>query len=54
MIRFHFASDEQFGYEEWYIDDIQLITDITVDVGQDETPSNRFIYTANQRLVLIR
>ncbi len=27
MIRFHFASDEQYGFEGWYIDDISVTTD---------------------------
>ena len=31
MIRFHFASDEQYGFDGWYIDDISITTDITTD-----------------------
>jgi hypothetical protein len=38
LLRFHFASDEQYGYEGWYIDDICVSTDITTDTGTDGTP----------------
>jgi hypothetical protein len=34
MIRFHFASDEQYGFEGWYIDDISVSTDIVTDSGE--------------------
>ncbi len=27
LLRFHFASDEQYGFEGWYIDDIELTTE---------------------------
>jgi hypothetical protein len=37
MIRFHFASDEQYGFEGWYIDDIQITTDISTGVEDDDT-----------------
>jgi len=30
-LRFHFASDEQFGFGGWYIDDISVTTEITTD-----------------------
>jgi hypothetical protein len=39
LIRFHFASDEQHGFEGWYIDDIHVTTDTPTDAGSDGTPS---------------
>jgi hypothetical protein len=36
MIRFHFASDEQYGFEGWYIDDITISTELTTDSGEPE------------------
>jgi hypothetical protein len=33
LIRFHFASDEQYGYEGWYIDDIAVTTDVPTGTG---------------------
>jgi hypothetical protein len=33
MLRFHFASDEQYGFEGWYIDDISVSTDIVTESG---------------------
>jgi len=38
LIRFHFASDEQYGFEGWYIDDIHVSTDVPTDAGSDGTP----------------
>jgi hypothetical protein len=37
MIRFHFASDEQYGFEGWLIDDISVTTDLTTG---DEDPGS--------------
>jgi hypothetical protein len=41
LLRFHFASDEQYGFEGWYIDDVSVTTDIPTDVGGDDTPPAR-------------
>jgi hypothetical protein len=38
LIRFHFASDEQHGFEGWYIDDIAVTTDIPTDAGDPGVP----------------
>lgn len=35
-IRFHFSSDEQYGYEGWYIDDVVLTTEHIT--GIDDNP----------------
>lgn len=37
MIRFHFASNEQYGFEGWYIDDISITTDRVT--GTEDPPS---------------
>jgi len=37
MLRFRFASNEQYGYEGWLIDDIEVSTEYTTDV-EDKTP----------------
>jgi hypothetical protein len=42
LIRFHFASDEQYGFEGWYIDDIEIQTEQTTDVD-DDTPRPHFV-----------
>jgi hypothetical protein len=39
LLRFHFASDEQYGVEGWYIDDIRVTTDVSTDADGHETPS---------------
>ena len=39
LIRFHFASDEQYGFEGWYIDDIHVTTNVPTDAG---TPRARY------------
>lgn len=36
QLRFHFTSDEQFGFEGWYIDDIHVSTD--VPTGDPDIP----------------
>ncbi|MFA4947136.1 MAG: C25 family cysteine peptidase [Candidatus Krumholzibacteriia bacterium] len=41
LIRFHFASDEQYGFEGWYIDDVGVTTDIPTDADGYETPRAR-------------
>jgi hypothetical protein len=41
LIRFHFASDEQYGFEGWYIDDVSVTTDIPTDADGYETPKAR-------------
>ncbi len=41
LIRFHFASDEQYGFEGWYIDDVIVTTDIATDAGENGTPPSR-------------
>lgn len=38
LLRFHFASDEQYGFEGWYIDDIRIATERTTDAGEDTPP----------------
>jgi hypothetical protein len=38
LIRFHFASDEQYGYEGWYVDDIHVTTDVPTDAGTPRAP----------------
>jgi len=38
LLRFHFASDEQYGYEGWYIDDVNVVTQVPTDAGQNGTP----------------
>jgi hypothetical protein len=38
LIRFHFASDEQYGFEGWYIDDIHVATQVPTDVPPGGTP----------------
>jgi hypothetical protein len=38
LIRFHFASDEQYGYEGWYIDDIHVSTEVPTDVPGGAAP----------------
>ncbi|MDD4857624.1 MAG: FlgD immunoglobulin-like domain containing protein, partial [Candidatus Krumholzibacteria bacterium] len=43
LIRFHFASDEQYGYEGWYIDDISVTTDIPTDTGTGDTPVDPYV-----------
>jgi hypothetical protein len=43
LIRFHFASDEQYGYEGWFIDDIRLTTEHPTDAGGDDTPRLHFM-----------
>ncbi|UCF04712.1 MAG: T9SS type A sorting domain-containing protein [bacterium] len=43
LIRFHFASNEQFGYEGWFIDDIRLTTEHPTDAGEDDTPRLHFV-----------
>jgi hypothetical protein len=37
MIRFHFASDEQYGFEGWFIDDIAVTTERFT--GTEDPPS---------------
>jgi hypothetical protein len=37
-LRFHFASDEQYGYEGWYVDDINVTTSIPTGVDGGDTP----------------
>lgn len=37
-LRFHFASNEQYGFEGWYIDDITITTDLFAGVD-DDTPA---------------
>ncbi len=39
IIRFHFASNEQYGFDGWYIDDVEVTTDLPVDIG-DDTPGS--------------
>jgi hypothetical protein len=41
LVRFHFASDEQYGFEGWYIDDISVTTDIPTDADGYEAPPAR-------------
>jgi hypothetical protein len=41
LVRFHFASDEQYGFEGWYIDDVLVTTDVPTDAGGYETPLAR-------------
>lgn len=41
LIRFHFGSDEQYGFEGWYIDDVRVTTDIPTDVDGDNAPPAR-------------
>ncbi|MCX5752902.1 MAG: C25 family cysteine peptidase [Candidatus Krumholzibacteria bacterium] len=41
LIRFHFASDEQYGFEGWYVDDVVVTTDVPTDAEGFETPSAR-------------
>ncbi|MDZ7861171.1 MAG: C25 family cysteine peptidase [Candidatus Krumholzibacteriota bacterium] len=36
MIRFHFASNEQYGFEGWYIDDINISTERYTDIDDGE------------------
>ncbi len=36
MIRFHFASNEQYGFEGWYIDDINITTERYTDTEEEE------------------
>lgn len=43
VIRFHFASDEQYGFEGWYIDDIIISTEMVTDVEEDETPPSELV-----------
>jgi len=37
MLRFRFASNEQYGYEGWFIDDIEVSTEYTTDI-EDKSP----------------
>ncbi|HUV35775.1 MAG TPA: C25 family cysteine peptidase [Patescibacteria group bacterium] len=37
-LRFHFASNEQYGFEGWYIDDIMISTELVTEVD-DEIPA---------------
>ncbi len=38
LLRFHFAGDEQRGFEGWYIDDIAVTTDVPTDAGDPGVP----------------
>lgn len=35
LIRFHFASDEQRGFEGWYIDDLRITTTVPTDAPRE-------------------
>jgi hypothetical protein len=37
-LRLHFASDEQYGYEGWYVDDINVTTSMPTGVDGGDTP----------------
>ena len=39
MLRFHFASNEQYGFEGWYIDDINITTERYTDIKDEDDPS---------------
>ncbi|HVO76689.1 MAG TPA: C25 family cysteine peptidase [Candidatus Bathyarchaeia archaeon] len=39
LVRFHFASDEQYGFEGWYIDDIHVSTSVPTDA---QTPPGTY------------
>jgi hypothetical protein len=39
LIQFHFASDEQYGYEGWYLDDIYVTTNVPTGVDPGDLPS---------------
>ncbi len=41
LVRFHFASDEQYGFEGWYIDDVSVTTDIPTGADGYVTPPAR-------------
>ncbi len=43
QLRFHFASDEQYGFDGWIIDDISIDTDLPTGEIDDDTPDSRFV-----------
>lgn len=38
LLRFHFASDEQYGYEGWYVDDVNVTTSVPTGVDGGDMP----------------
>jgi len=43
IIRFHFASNEQYGFDGWYLDDIEIYTERYTDTDNPDFLVNRLI-----------
>lgn len=39
LLRFHFASNEQYAFEGWYVDDIMITTELVTGVDDDVPPA---------------